>query len=246
MLKKRLLWLIALPALALLLAGAPARAEASSFEVNWWTVDGGGGSSAGGAYALDGTLGQPDAGALTGGNNALAGGFWDPAAGLPLVWGGHVYLPLSLRRFCVSAAVEQEPNNLVNEANWLCLGRSGVGNHDGAAGTGDLFAFDAQVGDPFQVTLSTSSPAGVQLLLYLWEDDSLMLLEQDATEPFVIQYNPAQDRRFYAYIFSDPAAANSASYVLQAATGFPVLIAEEPASILPTPPSLPSRLVDGG
>ena len=239
MLKKRLLWLIALAALALLLAGAPARAEASSFEVNWWTVDGGGGSSAGGAYALAGTLGQPVAGALTGGAYALAGGFWDPAAGLPPAWGGHVYLPLSLRQFCVSRMAEQEPNNLVNEANWLCLGRTVMGNHDGAAGTGDLFVFDGRVGDPFRVVLSTSSSAGVQLLLYYWEDDGLILLEQDATEPFVIQHDPAQDRRFYAYIFSDPAVANSASYVLQAATGLPVLVAEEPAGILPTPPSFP-------
>ena len=47
----------------------------------WWTLDSGGDmTSAGGAFALSGTVGQPDAGAaLSGGTFTLAGGFW-PAA----------------------------------------------------------------------------------------------------------------------------------------------------------------------
>ena len=32
--------------------------------------------SAGGSFSLNGTIGQPDAGAMSGGNFSLAGGFW--------------------------------------------------------------------------------------------------------------------------------------------------------------------------
>jgi len=49
----------------------------NSYELSWWTVDGGGAMfSMGGTYSLGGTIGQPDAGALSGGSYALLGGFW--------------------------------------------------------------------------------------------------------------------------------------------------------------------------
>jgi hypothetical protein len=48
----------------------------AGFDLSWWTVDGGGGRSAGGGYHLEGTLGQPDAGQASGGGHALVGGFW--------------------------------------------------------------------------------------------------------------------------------------------------------------------------
>jgi hypothetical protein len=70
--------LAALPALALL-AGLAA-AQAGSLDLAWFTVDGGGGHSSGGAFTLSGTIGQPDAGRLTGGSFALDGGFWASAA----------------------------------------------------------------------------------------------------------------------------------------------------------------------
>jgi hypothetical protein len=41
------------------------------------TIDGGGGASTGGVYAVTGTIGQPEAGGpMTGGNFTLTGGFW--------------------------------------------------------------------------------------------------------------------------------------------------------------------------
>ena len=52
----------------------------------------GGGESSGGTYALAGTVGQPDAGTLTGGPYSLVGGFW---AGAPVTY--EVFLPLVLR-----------------------------------------------------------------------------------------------------------------------------------------------------
>jgi hypothetical protein len=49
---------------------------AFGLSVDWFTVDGGGGTSTGGAYSLSGTIGQTDAALLTGGNYTLQGGFW--------------------------------------------------------------------------------------------------------------------------------------------------------------------------
>ncbi|MCG3126023.1 MAG: hypothetical protein CHACPFDD_00851 [Phycisphaerae bacterium] len=47
------------------------------FEIGRWTIDGGGGlTSAGGTFELSGTIGQADAGTLTGDGLSLAGGFW--------------------------------------------------------------------------------------------------------------------------------------------------------------------------
>ncbi|MCA9433630.1 MAG: hypothetical protein KC940_24130 [Candidatus Omnitrophica bacterium] len=43
------------------------------------TIDGGGGVSEAGAKRITGTIGQPDAGVLEGGNSRILGGFW-PAA----------------------------------------------------------------------------------------------------------------------------------------------------------------------
>ncbi|RMD97634.1 MAG: hypothetical protein D6816_17325 [Bacteroidetes bacterium] len=65
----------------------------ASYDLTWWTVDSGGGSSSGGSYALNGTTGQPDAGALQGGVYGLDGGFWGGAAQT----GSAVYLPVVVR-----------------------------------------------------------------------------------------------------------------------------------------------------
>jgi hypothetical protein len=60
-----------------LLLGAGVTAARAQFDVSWFTIDGGGGMfSTGGGYALGGTIGQPDAGAMSGGGFALTGGFW--------------------------------------------------------------------------------------------------------------------------------------------------------------------------
>ena len=51
-------------------------AAAQNFNIDWFTIDGGGGTSTGGVYAVSGTIGQPDAGVASGGGYSLAGGFW--------------------------------------------------------------------------------------------------------------------------------------------------------------------------
>jgi hypothetical protein len=45
-------------------------------EIRWYTVDGGGGVSAAGTFQVSGTIGQPDAGLLSGGTFEVRGGFW--------------------------------------------------------------------------------------------------------------------------------------------------------------------------
>ncbi len=46
------------------------------YEITWSTIDNGGGASTGGTYSLVGTIAQPDAGEMAGGDYKLAGGFW--------------------------------------------------------------------------------------------------------------------------------------------------------------------------
>jgi hypothetical protein len=62
-----------------------------SYTIDWHSIDGGGGTSTGGVYSVSGTIGQPDAGKMSGGNFALDGGFWGVAAavqtpGAPYLW----------------------------------------------------------------------------------------------------------------------------------------------------------------
>lgn len=61
--------------------GAAILAQAQSYNISWFKIAGGGGSSSGTAtngtiYAISGTIGQPDAGYLSGGAYAITGGFW--------------------------------------------------------------------------------------------------------------------------------------------------------------------------
>jgi hypothetical protein len=55
---------------------AVANAARAQFSVPWFSIDGGGGTSAGGEFSVSGTIGQADAGTLSGGGFKLEGGFW--------------------------------------------------------------------------------------------------------------------------------------------------------------------------
>lgn len=84
--------LLGLAALLLLTSFALAQ-SGNGYDLTWNTVDGGGHTfSSGGDYSLGGTIGQPDAGVLSGGDYALVGGFWGGAA---IEY--KIYLPLALR-----------------------------------------------------------------------------------------------------------------------------------------------------
>ena len=61
---------------AFLLLTAVTAAQGSTYDLSWWTVDGGGDTfSTSGGYELGGTAGQADAGTLSGGSYTLDGGF---------------------------------------------------------------------------------------------------------------------------------------------------------------------------
>jgi hypothetical protein len=66
-------------ALALL---APVFCLGQQYSINWYKVAGGGGTSTNSGYSLSGTIGQADAGALSGGGYTLSGGFWSGAIAL--------------------------------------------------------------------------------------------------------------------------------------------------------------------
>ncbi|MCB9853336.1 MAG: hypothetical protein H6819_09600 [Phycisphaerales bacterium] len=61
---------------AVVMMTVTALTTADEFSIDWYTVDNGGGYSAGGAFELDGTIGQPDAGFMIGDEFELDGGFW--------------------------------------------------------------------------------------------------------------------------------------------------------------------------
>ncbi len=54
----------------------PVAAQAQPYSIDWYKIAGGGGASTGGVYTITGTIGQADAGTLSGGNFTLQGGFW--------------------------------------------------------------------------------------------------------------------------------------------------------------------------
>jgi hypothetical protein len=67
--------MVSVLALSLLIFAATS-ASAQSYSIDWYTIDGGGGTSTGGIYSVSGTIGQPDAGHMSGGNFTIDGGFW--------------------------------------------------------------------------------------------------------------------------------------------------------------------------
>src|SRR3954470_24608897 len=62
--------------LPLFLAPAPL----AQYSIGWFSLDGGGGSSTGATYVATGTVGQSDAGRMTGNNFTVEGGFWSVIA----------------------------------------------------------------------------------------------------------------------------------------------------------------------
>jgi len=93
---RRSRWLVGLILLGILgtAAGAALAQSGGGYDLGWNTIDGGGITFAsGGPYRLGGTIGQADAGLMTGGVYTLSGGFW---GGLPAMR-YRVYLPVVLR-----------------------------------------------------------------------------------------------------------------------------------------------------
>jgi hypothetical protein len=81
-----LLLLLLIPA-EMIISAAPTY---SAYDIDWWTIDGGGAQSSGGGFMLMGTIGQADAFyPLSGGGYTLEGGYW-PGANPPSL----IFMPL--------------------------------------------------------------------------------------------------------------------------------------------------------
>ncbi len=64
-------------AAAVILLLTAMQAHSQSYAINWYKIAGGGGTSTGSVYSVNGTIGQHDAGGpMTGGSYSLTGGFW--------------------------------------------------------------------------------------------------------------------------------------------------------------------------
>jgi hypothetical protein len=84
------------PTALLLLASVALAQSGNGYDLSWSTVDGGGYTfSEGGGYTLGGTIGQPDAGEMSGGGHTLQGGFW----GSIVQYLYDVYLPRILKNY---------------------------------------------------------------------------------------------------------------------------------------------------
>lgn len=69
-------------ALATSLAGCLFSSAAhAQFQIDWYTIDCGGGTSTGASFTLTGTIGQPDTGVSVGGSLECTGGFWGAFSG---------------------------------------------------------------------------------------------------------------------------------------------------------------------
>jgi hypothetical protein len=87
---------VLLPAVFLHAQEAQPLANAPTYELSWWTVDGGGstGPASSPSYSLLGTIGQSDAGVMEGPRYGFVGGFW---AAVPAGTSHQIYLPLVVR-----------------------------------------------------------------------------------------------------------------------------------------------------
>src|SRR6266478_8862259 len=100
---------------------------AQNYSIDWSTIDGGGGTSTGGVYSVSGTIGQPDAGHMSGGNYSVDGGFWGLIAavqtpGAPLL---RVQLVSSTTVLIAwpapSTGFSLQQNSQVGTTNWMSV-----------------------------------------------------------------------------------------------------------------------------
>ena len=107
------------------MVAAAAAVNGQNYNLDWSSVDGGGGTSTGGVYVVSGTIGQADAGSMSGGVYALDGGFWSLVSvvqtpGAPLL----AIYPTPTNAVLVvwpspSTGYSLQQNGDVNTTNWV-------------------------------------------------------------------------------------------------------------------------------
>jgi hypothetical protein len=116
----------------LLLAGLLLGAHfvsAQNYSIDWFTIDGGGGTSTGGVYSVSGTIGQPDAGTMSGGNFSLTGGFWSVAVAIQMEGAPLLTIIRSGANVIVSwpspsTGFGLEENSSLGNTNWTSVAQS--------------------------------------------------------------------------------------------------------------------------
>ena len=100
---------------------------AQSYNIGWHKVAGGGGASAGGAFSVNGTIGQPDAGAvMSAGSYSVTGGFWSiisvaQTPGLPILAITHSGDSVTVFWLNTGSYTLQQNSNLAT-ADWTISG----------------------------------------------------------------------------------------------------------------------------
>ncbi len=170
-----------------------------------------GGVSSGGSLRLAGAIGQAEAGTLSGGSLRLNGGLlWEilPTSSETLTF----HLPMLLQGAPYTLN-ESEPNDYFFQANGISrLPVRVVGQFDGSAGTGDLFAVSLLPGQVLQVRLETDNPTGVQLLAY---NPDMEEITRDYEAPFEISFAAVSSGTHYVYAYTPGDAANWDSYLMR-------------------------------
>ena len=132
-----------------LLAFALCFSARAQYAINWSTIGGGGGTSAGGPYTLGATIGQPVAGGpVTGGSYTLTSGFWAllsvvQTPGAPTLYITYSGNTVTVSWQNVSGWTLQQNNNLALPANWSASGgiitTNGTNYLNSTPPTGNLF-----------------------------------------------------------------------------------------------------------
>jgi hypothetical protein len=125
------IFILRLVAGLLLATGSLNAVRAQTYSIDWFTIDGGGGVSTGGAYQVVGAIGQPDAGtAMTGGNYSVSGGFWSlivavQTTNAPLLMIAFTHTNTAVVSWpSPSTGFALQQNSSLGTANWTDVGLS--------------------------------------------------------------------------------------------------------------------------
>ncbi len=100
-------------------------ATAQNYSIDWFSIDGGGGTSTGSVYSVSGTIGQPDAGIMSGGNFTLVGGFWSIISAIQSPGAPLLRIVLTSSNSVIVAWPAPSPNFILEQnsdlstSNWL-------------------------------------------------------------------------------------------------------------------------------
>jgi hypothetical protein len=99
------------------------------YAIDWSTVDGGGGTSAGGVYSLRGSIGQADGGKMSGGGYTLNGGFFGIVATYPpLLRISYANGLVTVSWPSPSAGFNLEQSDSLTTPNWTSIAQSPTDN----------------------------------------------------------------------------------------------------------------------